>query len=487
MSENNTKSKNLGKVIKIVISVAIFLFFWIAPSSLYGLPDISIVEQRVIAVFAFAFAMWVTEAIPSWTTSVLIVVILLLTCSNGAISFLKEGDGVREIGTLIGYKGIMAAFADPTIMLFLGGFVIAAIASKMGVDVQLAKGLLKLFGRRSEFVLLGFLLVTGLFSMFISNTATAAMMLTFMAPVLRQMPVDGKGKIGLVMAIPIGANIGGIATPIGTPPNAIALKFLNDAEGLNMGIGFGDWFLVMFPYTIVMLLIAWGLLLLFFPFKQKTIELHIEGETKKGWQLTVTYITMAVTILLWMLDKVTGLNANIVAMIPLAIYCITGIFTKEDLKDISWSVLWLVAGGFALGTALFETGLAKDLVDAIPFQTWSPLVVIIGAALVCWVLSNIIANTAAANLLIPVMVTLAKGMSATLEPLGGVGTLLLGVTLAASLAMSLPISTPPNAIAYSTGMIQVKDMEKVGVIIGILGLVLAIGMLVIVGKAGYWA
>ncbi|MCQ2323025.1 MAG: anion permease, partial [Bacteroidales bacterium] len=256
MSENNTESKNLGKVIKIVISVAIFLFFWIAPSSLYGLPDISIVEQRVIAVFAFAFAMWVTEAIPSWTTSVLIVVILLLTCSNGAISFLKEGDGVREIGTLIGYKGIMAAFADPTIMLFLGGFVIAAIASKMGVDVQLAKGLLKLFGRRSEFVLLGFLLVTGLFSMFISNTATAAMMLTFMAPVLRQMPVDGKGKIGLVMAIPIGANIGGIATPIGTPPNAIALKFLNDAEGLDMGIGFGDWFLVMFPYTIVMLLIA---------------------------------------------------------------------------------------------------------------------------------------------------------------------------------------------------------------------------------------
>lgn len=487
MSQTNTESKNLGKIVKIGISLVMLLFFWLVPSSVYGLPDISIVEQRVIAIFAFAFAMWVTEAIPSWTTSVLIVVLLLLTCSNGAISFLKVSDGTREIGNLIGYKGIMAAFADPTIMLFLGGFVIAAIASKMGVDVQLAKGLLKLFGKRSEFVLLGFLLVTGLFSMFISNTATAAMMLTFMAPVLRQMPVDGKGKIGLVMAIPIGANIGGIATPIGTPPNAIALKFLNDPEGLDMGIGFGDWFLVMFPYTIIMLLLAWVLLLLFFPFKQKTVELHIEGDTKKGWQLIVTYITMGVTILLWMLDKVTGLNANIVAMIPIAIYCITGIFTKEDLKDISWSVLWLVAGGFALGTALFETGLAKDLVDAIPFDTWSPFIVIIGAALVCWILSNIIANTAAANLIIPVMVTLAKGMSDSLAVLGGEGTLLLGVTLAASLAMSLPISTPPNAIAYSTGMIQVKDMEKVGVIIGVLGLVLAIGMLVIVGKAGYWA
>ena len=487
MSENNTESKNLGKVIKIVISVAIFLFFRIAPSSLYGLPCISIVEQRVIAVFAFAFAMWVTEAIPSWTTSVLVIVILLLTCSTGAVSFLKEDDGVRETGTLIGYKSIMAAFADPTIMLFLGGFVIAAIASKMGVDVQLAKGLLKLFGRRSEFVLLGFLLVTGLFSMFISNTATAAMMLTFMAPVLRQLPVDGKGRIGLAMAIPIGANIGGLATPIGTPPNAIALKFLNDTEGLNMDIGFGDWFLVMFPYTIVMLFIAWGLLLLFFPFKQKTIELHIEGETKKGWQLTVTYITMAVTILLWMLDKVTGLNANIVAMIPIAIYCITGVFTKDDLKDINWSVLWLVAGGFALGTALYETGLDKHLVAAIPFASWSPLIVVIGATLVCWMVSNVISHTAAANLLIPVMMTLATGMRQMLEPFGGAGTLLLCVTLASSLAMVLPISTPPNAIAYSTGMIKVKDMEKVGVIIGVLGLVLAVGMLVIVGKAGYWS
>lgn len=487
MSDNSTKTNNSGKVIKIAISVMAFLFFWIAPSSLYGLPDISIVEQRVVAVFAFAFAMWVTEAIPSWTTSVLIVVVLLLTCSTGAIAFLKEGDGVRDVGKLIVYQHLLEDFSDRTIMLFLGGFVIAAIASKMGVDARLAKGLLKLFGRRSEFVLLGFLLVTGLFSMFISNTATAAMMLTFMAPVLRQMPVDGKGKIGLAMAIPIGANIGGLATPIGTPPNAIALGFLNDPNGLNMNIHFQDWFLVMLPYTIVMLLIAWGLLLLFFPFKKKIIELHIEGETKKGWQLTVTYITIALTILLWMLDKVTGLNSYVVAMIPVAVFCVTGIFTKEDLKEINWSVLWLVAGGFALGTALFETGLAQDLVDALPFNTMSPIVIIIGASLICWIISNIISHTAAANLLLPVMVTMATGMGHSLDGMGGPGTLILSVTLASSLGMSLPISTPPNAIAFSTGMIRVKDMEKVGVIIGVLGLVLAIGMLVIVGKAGYWA
>lgn len=482
MSETSTKSRNYVMWIKLAISVFVLLFFWIVPASSYGLTNITVVEQRVIAVFAFAFAMWVTEAVPSWTSSVLVIVLLLLTCSNGSISFLKV-EGVK----MISYKSLMYAFADPTIMLFLGGFVIAAVASKMGVDVQLAKALLKLFGKKSEFVLLGFLLVTGLFSMFISNTATAAMMLTFMAPVLRHMPVDGKGKIALAMAIPIGANIGGIATPIGTPPNAIALKFLNDPEGLNLGIGFGDWFGVMFPYALVLLLIAWALLMLLFPFKKKTIELVLEGETKHGWQLTVTYITMAVTIFLWMFDKVTGLNANIVAMIPIAIFCVTGIFTKEDLNQINWSVLWLVAGGFALGTALYETGLDKHLIEAIPFQTWSPIVVIIAASVVCWILSNIIANTAAANLLIPVMVTLAVGMREMLVPFGGETTMLISVTLAASLAMCLPISTPPNAIAYSTGMIETKDMMKVGVIMGIVGLVLAISMLVVIGKLGYFA
>ena len=482
MSETSTKSRNYVMWIKLAISVFVLLFFWIVPASSYGLTNITVVEQRVIAVFAFAFAMWVTEAVPSWTSSVLVIVLLLLTCSNGSISFLKV-EGVK----MISYKSLMYAFADPTIMLFLGGFVIAAVASKMGVDVQLAKALLKLFGKKSEFVLLGFLLVTGLFSMFISNTATAAMMLTFMAPVLRHMPVDGKGKIALAMAIPIGANIGGIATPIGTPPNAIALKFLNDPEGLNLGIGFGDWFGVMFPYALVLLLIAWALLMLLFPFKKKTIELILESETKHGWQLTVTYITMAVTIFLWMFDKVTGLNANIVAMIPIAIFCVTGIFTKEDLNQINWSVLWLVAGGFALGTALYETGLDKHLIEAIPFQTWSPIVVIIAASVVCWILSNIIANTAAANLLIPVMVTLAVGMREMLVPFGGETTMLLSVTLAASLAMCLPISTPPNAIAYSTGMIETKDMMKVGVIMGVIGLVLAISMLVVIGKLGYFA
>lgn len=470
-----------GQIIKIALAAIAFFVLWFIPSALIGLPNITIVEQRVIAVFALALILWFTEAIPSWTTSLLIVVVLLLTCTDSAFMFMKEGE---NLGKLLSHKAVMGAFADPTIMLFLGGFVIAIIASKMGIDVQLAKVLLLPFGKRSEFVLLGFILVTGVFSMFISNTATAAMMLTFMAPVLRQLPSDDKGKIGLVMAIPIGANIGGMATPVGTPPNAIALKYLNDPAGLGFNIGFGDWAMVMMPFTILLLLLAWLLLIKLFPFKDKNINLKIEGETVKGPQLIIAYITLGLTILLWLLDKVTGVNANTVAMIPIAIFCVTGLFTKSDLKEINWDVLWLVAGGFALGIALQQSGLAKNLVEAIPFGQWSPMIVIIGAGLLCWFFSNIISNTATAALLIPIMVAVGTGMGDVLEPFGGILTLILGVTLSASLAMILPVSTPPNAIAYSTGLVDVKHMRTVGVIVGVVGLVLAFTMLIIIGKAG---
>ena len=481
------------KIFKIALSALVFLVLWFLPTSVMGLPDISVVEHRVIAIFGLALILWITEAIPSWTTSMLIVVLLLLTCSNSSLScfinesFFVSGDTapvrIENIGNLVSYKSIMAAFANPVIMLFIGGFVIAIVASKMGIDVQLAKVMLSLFGKKSEFVLLGILLITGIFSMFISNTATAAMMLTFMAPVLRQMPADGKGKIALAMAIPIGANVGGIATPIGTPPNAIALGYLRD--NLGMDVSFMDWLMVMLPYTLVLLVIAWVVLLLLFPFKQKTIELKIEGETKGGSQLVISYITIFATIFLWIFGKPLGLDTNVVAMIPVAVFAITGILTKNDVKNIDWDVLWLVSGGFALGVALKDTNIANDVVAAVPFATWSPLLVVIGASVICWICANIISHTATANLLIPVMTAVAIGMGEALEPLGGAFTLLMCVTLASSLGMILPISTPPNAIAYSTGLVSTKDMQITGLIMGIVGLVLGFVTLILVGKAGF--
>lgn len=484
------KAKRLGedrtvsRMLKLAVAIIVALVLWLLPIETFGIEGLTVIEQRLISIFVFATLMWIFEAIPAWTTSVLVVVLLLLTVSDSSLWLFTKGIPAEELGQAVKYKSIMHCFADPIIMLFIGGFILAIAATKSGLDVMLARVMLKPFGTQSRYVLLGFILVTAMFSMFLSNTATAAMMLTFLTPVLKSLPADGKGKIGLAMAIPIAANIGGMGTPIGTPPNAIALKYLNDPAGLNLNIGFGEWMSFMMPYTIVVLFIAWFILLRLFPFKQKTIELKIEGEAKKDWRSIVVYITFAVTVLLWMCDKVTGVNSNVVAMIPVAVFCVTGVITKRDLEEISWSVLWMVAGGFALGVALQETGLAQNMIKAIPFETWSPAFMIIGSGLICYAMANFISHTATAALLVPILAIAGISMRTTLAPMGGVETLLIGVALGSSLAMVLPISTPPNALAHATGMIEQKDMEKVGLIMGAIGLILGYSMLIILGSSG---
>ena len=472
------------KLVMLLFAIAVFLFFWFVPRSFFGIaengtPILSIIEQRTVAIFALAALMWMFEVLPTWATSVTIIVLLLFTISDSSPLFMRTAGDTANLGTLVSYKALLAAFADPTIMLFLGGFILAIAATKVGLDVQLAKVLLKPFGTKPKFVLLGFLCVIALFSMFMSNTATAAMMLTFLAPVLRTLPKEEKGMAGLALAIPIAANVGGIGTPIGTPPNAIALGYLN--ETMHQGVGFGEWMMVMVPFVIVILLIAWVVLMKIFPFTTDKIELRIENTKKPDTKTYIVWVTFAVTILLWVLDKVTGINANVVAMIPVGVFCATGVITKEDLREIDWSVLWMVAGGFALGIALNKTGLAENLVESIPFASFSPLVVLLLSGFIAYLLSNFIANSAAANLLVPILCAVGVGMGELLDPVGGARALIIGVALSTSFAMLFPISTPPNAIAHSTGLIQVKDMTKVGLIIGVIGFVLSYAILIFIG------
>jgi sodium-dependent dicarboxylate transporter 2/3/5 len=468
------------KLIGLSISVILTLIAWFTPLESFGIPGLTIIEQRVIALFVFAACMWISEAIPIWTTSVLVLVLMLLTTSDSMFNFMRVDD--PTFGTPIGNKALMASFADPTIMLFMGGFVLAITATKYKLDAALAKVMLAPFGTRSEFVLLGFLLVTGVFSMFMSNTATAAMMLAILTPVLSSLPANGKGKIALALAIPVAANIGGIGTPIGTPPNAIAKGNLENLLGIN--IGFGDWAMIMIPLALVILLIMWFVLIKLFPFSQKNIKIEIEGEFEKSPKAYIVYITFALTILLWVTDKLTGVNSNVVALIPFAVFSVCGIFTKEDLRLIDWDVLWLVAGGFALGIGLDKTGLAQHLVNAIPFNTWSPMVVILGSGLLCIVMSTFMSNSATAALLIPILAAVGSGMQQELLPYGGVKTLIIGLALSASFAMALPISTPPNALAYAKGFIQQKDMALVGIIVGVISMILGYTLLVFVGKMG---
>ena len=466
------------RVIKIALVAIVTLLLWNMPTEWYGIQNLTVIQQRIIAIFAFATLMWILEIVSSWATSIAIMVLMLLFCTDSGIMPMVNEE---EVGKLLSYKGVMACFADPVIMLFIGGFVLAIAATKTGLDAQLAKVLLKPFGTKSEMVLLGFLLVTGLFSMFVSNTATAAMMLTFLTPVFRQLPPEGKGRIALAMSIPVAANLGGMGTPIGTPPNTIALKYLNDPEGLNMGLSFGQWMMFMFPLVVVLLFISWRLLLKFFPFTQKTVELKIDGGMQKGFHSQVVIVTFIVTIALWLSDQFTGINANTVAMVPFAVFALTGIINKRDLEQINWSVIWMVAGGFALGYGLNASGLAANAVESIPFEAFSPLLILLMGGAICYLLSNFISNSATAALLMPILAIVCGAMGDKLDPIGGTPTVLIGVAIAASSAMILPISTPPNALAFATGHIKQNEMAKMGIIMGVISMVLGFSLVYLMG------
>ncbi|MBR3906975.1 MAG: SLC13/DASS family transporter [Bacteroidaceae bacterium] len=487
MEQRNTLSKiwrfirRYNRYIKVISISLVALAIAMLPTDFFGIDGLNPIQQRVIAIFVWAACMWIVEAVPAWTTSLLIIVIMLLTVSDSAITPLISG---YDKSDLISYKTIMNTFANPTVMLFMGGFILALVASKSGVDVSMARAMLKPFGSKPNVVLFGFMLVTAVFSMFVSNTATAAMMLTFLAPVLRQLPTTEKGTAALGLAIPIGANIGGLATPIGTPPNGIALQYINGELGL--GVDFGEWMLVMTPLMFAILVIAWVILRISYPFTAKKINMHILGGAKKGWRTYVIYATLAITILLWMFEKVTGINSYVVALFPIGVFAITRIIKSSDLKDIDWACLWMVAGGFALGEGMSKTGLADNLVKAIPFDNWPAIVVLIGGGLICWTLSQFISNSAATALMVPIMVAVGKGIEEPLGEFGGIGTLLVGVAMAASFAMSLPISTPPNAIAYSTGLIRTKQMFITGMLVGVISLLLGYILIVAVGNMGYF-
>lgn len=473
MSDAKNKIK-LRVLLPLVLVVSLFL--WCCPASFFGdLGDVlTVTQQRTIAIFAFAALMWIFEIVPNWVTSLMVIVILLFSVSDKSAYFLMN---TGDASLFVPMKELMRSFADPVVMLFLGGFVLAIVASKYGMDVTMARILLKPFGKNPKTVLLGVLTVISIFSMFMSNTATAAMFLTFLAPVFSSLPdTDAKGKVGIALAIPIAANIGGIGTPIGTPPNATAVGNLDSLAGVT--IGFSDWAFRMIPFVFVMILFAWVLLCAFYPFKSKEIILEIKEERhRKTFRDYVAWITFGITILLWMTEQLHGISPDIVALIPLCVYSATGVFGKDDIKEINWEVLWLVAGGFALGYALSETGLAKSMIESIDFDSMSIIIVFVVAGLICYFLSNFISNSATAALLIPIMIAMGKGLlqsgnADVFAKFGGQAGLSVFVAVCASVAMCLPISTPPNAIAASTGQVKTNDMLRIGLIIGAVGLVL---------------
>jgi sodium-dependent dicarboxylate transporter 2/3/5 len=461
--------KVYSSILKVLGCLVIPMLIILLPADYLLFDNFTVVQHRVIFIFSIAAIFWIVEPIPIFATSVLIILLELLLVSDGGLNLILSSESGKELGQLLNYKEVLGTFASPIIFLFLGGFFLAIAATKYKLDQVMAKTFIKPFGTKPQWVMLGLMIITAIFSMFMSNTATTAMMLSILAPVLAGMDIEDKGKIGFVLCIPIAANIGGLGTPIGTPPNALAMKYLQDYD-----VTFSLWMLMAVPFVITLLLISWLLLLKFYKSSSENIVLKIEPTIKKKHQIKhpmIVYGTFTLTVLLWLTDFIHGLNAYIVAFIPIVVFLSTEVLGRDDLKLISWDVLWLVSGGLALGLALDKTGLAQVVVASIPFDQMDVYLIFLLASVIGLIVANFMSNTATANLLLPLIVVIGTTMPG-LESFGGAKVLIISTTLCISLGMALPISTPPNALAYSTGLIKTADMSKMGVIIGVIGVML---------------
>ncbi|MCG9785273.1 SLC13 family permease [Vibrio brasiliensis] len=456
-----------GIIFKLLVSFGLPIAVLFMPIDWIPIDDLTLIQHRLLAIFLLAALLWVLEPVPVFATSILIIALELVMISNKGLHLFRTPPAGHDLGELMNYTDIFSAFSSPIIILFMGGFALAIAASKYELDNNLARVLLKPFGHQPRYIMLGLMLITAVFSMFMSNTATTVMMLALLGPIVASAPKGDLGIKALVLCIPIAANTGGIATPIGTPPNAIALQYLTGDNSID----FLSWMMMGLPFVVVQLTIAWFLLQKLFPSSQQTMKLKLDGKFQNNWRAIVVYITFAATILLWMTTKLHGMNTYVVSIIPLAVFTLTGIMGKAELKLINWDVLWLVAGGIAIGIGLDKTGLAAALAHAIDYESLSPVAVVLTMSVICWLMANFMSNTATANLLMPIAAAIGASME-SLASVGGLQALLVVVAFSASLGMILPVSTPPNSLAYSTGLIESKDMAKTGLIIGALGLLL---------------
>lgn len=466
------------KPLKLLIPISlIFLIFfcfphWVFPEGLF-----SVLQQRVLAIFLLATMLWISDSVPAFSTSLLIIMLLVLTASDSAPFPLRA-----ELGEdMLNYASIFNSFASPVIILFLGGFFIALASAKYKVDINLARVLLKPFGKKYEIVMLGVMIITAVFSMFMSNTATSVMMLTILTPLVATMDHEDPGCRAMVLSIPIAANLGGMGTPIGTPPNAIAFRYFVGEHSMT----FGGWMLFAVPITIVLIAFSWWLLQKMYPSKGGEINIEIDSQFEKGLKPFIVYSTIILTVLLWVFSSFHGINAYAVAIIPVAVFSLCGIVDQKDIRKISWDVLWLLAGGIAIGSALASSGLASLIVSLVPFDQFSGAVVILGISFLCMIMATFMSHTATANLLMPIAVSMSVTV-ASLNDLGGLIVIGTTVALASSLGMGLPISTPPNALAHATGLVDTRDFIKTARIISPLGVMLIYGVLIILATLGFF-
>jgi sodium-dependent dicarboxylate transporter 2/3/5 len=443
--------------------------------------SLSVEGWRTAAVAVLMAIWWMTEAIPIPATAILPL-------------------GLFPILGVLDASNASAPYANELIFLFMGGFFLAVTMEKWGLHKRIALSIMALVGTSPNRLVLGFMLATAFLSMWISNTATTAMMLPIALAVGEMFrPSDQKGPyqfgIALMLGVAYASSIGGVSTLIGTPPNAVLAGAANELLGTE--IGFVEWMGVGLPLTAVMLPLTWILLTRFlYPpgnlAGDATTIIEDErrglGSMSRGEKMTA--VVFGLTALAWVLrsEKTIGgvtipglqtLSPNIrdstIAMTAAAVLFILPVNWRKGefaldwrtAQRIPWGVLVLFGGGLSLARAMDQSGLAAWIGGVVASLDTVPVVVIIAvvAALVIF-LTEVTSNTATSTMAMPIMAGAAVGLG--MEPL----LLMATAGLAASMAFMLPVATPPNAIVFASGYITIPQMSRAGIVLNILAIVL---------------
>lgn len=414
--------------------------------------SISLAEEVTLLIVIIACVLWITEVIPLFVTSLLILMMELI--------FLLPA--LQEITPGIKAEYFLSPFFSDTVLLFLGGFVISAGFHSYGLDKIFAQYIVSKNSSSPRRLLFALIFTSTFLSFWMNNTATASLMIGLSLPIMDRFPKDSGWSKAILLAIPFACNIGGMGTPVGTLPNAIAIEYLN-AKGAAPN--FLEWMLFAIPIVFILNIILGYLLSWLFCRNELGIyDLNLEKTKFEPYRFlsnrNIVLLVACITIFGWLTSGWHGLSNGTVALLPILVLFGLRILSINEFRSLPWDVLILMGGGISMGRAIDSSGLARNLLETIPIQDGSIFLVVVIFSLITLVLSSVMSNTSTANLMIP----LALGLSMTEAP-----AVVILVALAASVSMALPISTPPNAIAFGYGRLKSKELSVPGVIMTFIG------------------
>jgi sodium-dependent dicarboxylate transporter 2/3/5 len=411
--------------------------------------------EITLGIVMVAASLWLTEAVPLFVTS-LIILGLELVWLSPALEHAQHGPALF----------LNAFFSDVT-LLFLGGFVLSAAIERTRLDRQISRAILRRAGNSPQRVLLAMMIATSLIGVWMSNTAACALMLGPAASMLASVPPGDGFRKALLLGIAFSSNLGGLATPVSSPPNAIVIRYL---EARDLAPSFGTWMLLAVPLLVVLQLVLLVYLGRRYPSQVKAIQLADEQTQPFGRPQAIVLIVFLLTVLGWIFGGALSLTSGTVALLPIVVFFSTDLLRTPELRALPWDVILLIGGGLALGAAVDQSGLATWASQRLPTAGLPPFIVMGVVAVFAVVVSSVMSNTAAVNLLAPMVMGL-----------GGVqqAPVLLVAAFACTLSMPLPVSTPPNAMAYGfsvnpdgSGEFSARDMIVPGVFMTAVGLIL---------------